>query len=74
MPHQDKFQLDTPIDDVMRICPGTINVLIEKKMHCVGCGLACFHTIYDAAQEHALDADVLLKDLNAVPDALAGVV
>lgn len=66
MPRKSKFQLDTPIDEVMRICPATINVLIDKDMHCVGCVLACFHTVQDAAREHDQHAENLLDALNAV--------
>lgn len=68
MLHQGKFHLDTPIDDVMRICPSTINVLIERKMQCVGCVLACLHTVGDVAHEHGQDAEDLLTALNSVAD------
>jgi hybrid cluster-associated redox disulfide protein len=65
MPHQTKIRLDTPIDEVMRKCPATIRVILEMNMKCVGCELACFHTVDYAAREHHKDAEVFLKALHA---------
>lgn len=65
MQHQMPFQLDTPIDEVMRRKPSTIKVLIDEEMHCVGCVLACFHSVAEAAHEHDKDAETLLAVLNA---------
>lgn len=64
MQQQMSFQLATPIDEVMRRKPATINVLIEEKMHCVGCVLACFHSVSDTAFAHEKDPEVLLAALN----------
>lgn len=52
-----------PMDVVMRRWPATITVLIGHNMHCVGCALASFHDVYDAAFEHSIDEAVLLADL-----------
>lgn len=64
MQHRNQFRLDTPIDEVMRACPETISVLINRNLQCVGCILACFHSVEEAAYEHNQDADALLKVLN----------
>ena len=64
MPKTTRFQLETPIDEVMRICPATINVMISRNLHCIGCVLACFHTVQDVAHEHDQQPDRLLDALN----------
>jgi len=55
---------DMPIDEVMRLWPQTINVLISYNMLCIGCALAPFHTVIDAAVEHRVDENAFLADLN----------
>jgi hybrid cluster-associated redox disulfide protein len=51
-----------PVDEIMRIWPQTISVFIENRMECIGCPLATFHTIVDAAREHEIDLDRLLEE------------
>lgn len=55
-----------PVDGIMRIWPQTISVFINNHMQCIGCPLAAFHTIVDAAIEHEIDLDGLLEDFNKV--------
>ncbi|MEM5494560.1 DUF1858 domain-containing protein [Hoeflea sp. AS16] len=57
--------LDTPMDLVMSRHPEAVRVLLEFRIHCVGCLLSSFHSVGDAAFEHACDADELLQALNA---------
>jgi hybrid cluster-associated redox disulfide protein len=57
--------LDDLVDDVMRGRPETIRVFLEFRMRCVGCPIACFHTVEDAACEHGVDRDAFLKALCA---------
>jgi hybrid cluster-associated redox disulfide protein len=56
---------DDMVDDVMRGTPETIRVFLEFRMRCVGCPIACFHTVDDAAHEHGVDRDAFLKALCA---------
>ena len=46
------------VDDVMRRWPATIRVFLNHRMHCVGCPIACFHTVEDACREHDVDRAV----------------
>ena len=55
---------DMTIDEVMRLWPQTIGVLIAYNMLCIGCALAPFHTVIDAAVEHGMDENRFLADLN----------
>lgn len=60
-----KFEIDPDmsIDDVMRIWPQTITIILDHDMQCVGCPLAPFHTSVDAAIEHSINIDDLLAAL-----------
>lgn len=51
------------VDDVMRRWPATIRVFLKHKMRCVGCPIACFHTVDDACCEHGVDRAHFLADL-----------
>jgi hybrid cluster-associated redox disulfide protein len=58
---------DTLVDDVMNAHPATIRVFLDFKMGCVGCPIACFHTVADACSEHGIDRTALLEALRAIP-------
>jgi hybrid cluster-associated redox disulfide protein len=53
------------VDDVMRGSPRTIRVFLDFKMRCVGCPIACFHTVDDACREHGVDRELFLQELRA---------
>ena len=55
------------VHEIMLKWPATMRVFIEWHLHCVGCPIAVFHTLRDAALEHGIDADGLLA-------AVAGVI
>ena len=57
---------DDLVNDVMNDWPATIRVFFDFKMGCVGCPIACFHTVDDACREHHVDRDAFLKALRDV--------
>jgi hybrid cluster-associated redox disulfide protein len=59
------FQSDDLVDDVMGNAPQTIRVFLAFRMGCVGCPIACFHTVDDACREHGVDRDSFIKALSA---------
>jgi hybrid cluster-associated redox disulfide protein len=59
------IEFTTLVDDIMRRWPSTIRVFITHRMHCVGCPIACFHTVDDACREHGVDRVRFLADLRA---------
>ncbi len=65
---------DRLVDDVMRDWPSTIRVFLDFRFMCVGCPIACFHTVEDACREHHTRVEDFLAALNAVaasaPDAM----
>jgi hybrid cluster-associated redox disulfide protein len=63
------IRLDDPVDEVMSRSPQTIRVFLEFGMRCVGCPIACFHTVDDACREHGVDREAFLRALCAGADA-----
>ena len=63
------FRSDDLVDDIMRAAPHTIRVFLEFKMACVGCPIACFHTVDDACREHAVERNRFLEALCACEPA-----
>jgi hybrid cluster-associated redox disulfide protein len=59
------FSFDDLVDDVMSRSQQTIRVFLRFRMRCVGCPIACFHTVADACREHGVDCDAFLKALCA---------
>jgi hybrid cluster-associated redox disulfide protein len=57
---------DDPVDDVMSGAPATIRVFLAFRMGCVGCPIACFHTVNDACREHGVDRNAFLDALRSV--------
>lgn len=60
---KSRFDHDMTMDVIMRRWPGTIRVVLAHGMLCVGCPIASFHTVSDAAREHVLDEGVLVEQL-----------
>lgn len=56
---------DDPVDAVMSRSPQTIRVFLAFRMRCVGCPIACFHTVDDACREHGVDREAFLRALCA---------
>lgn len=51
--------------EIMSRWPPTIRVFLDRRMHCVGCPIAPFHLVADAADEQGLSYAVLLAELEA---------
>jgi hybrid cluster-associated redox disulfide protein len=67
-----KLNADATMDRIMRETPATIRVVLQYGMLCVGCPIASFHTVFDAAREHDLDEDQLRHDLEAAIESDVG--
>ncbi len=57
---------DDLVDDVMNDFPATMRVFLDFKMGCIGCPVACYHTVKDACGEHHVDRDAFLKALREI--------
>ncbi|MER8461810.1 DUF1858 domain-containing protein [Mesorhizobium sp. M1396] len=63
-----RFNDDATMDAIMRGWPATNRVILQLGMLCVGCPIASFHTISDAAHEHGLREELLRSELQAAID------
>ena len=53
----------TLIGDIVQRSPNAIEVLQEHGLQCVGCHIATWETLEQAAQHHGIDVDELVKHL-----------
>jgi len=53
------------VDEVLRDCPRSAEVFIHRRMHCVGCPIASFHSVEEACNEHGQRLDDVVADLQA---------
>ena len=60
---------NTVIGDILDLNEDLAPYFLEIGMHCLGCPSARRETVEEACQVHGVDADELVKKLNA---ALAG--
>ena len=60
---KNSIERHTTMDTIMTNSPEVISILLQNKMHCVGCLLSPFHDLSDAAFEHELDEDELIRQL-----------
>ncbi|MEX0759483.1 MAG: DUF1858 domain-containing protein [Tistlia sp.] len=66
MPHGLPQALpDMVVGDMMRRWPQTVPVLLRHRMSCPGCLMAPFMTVAEAAEEHGVEPEVLIRDLAA---------
>ena len=64
MPGRSKtLNPDMPVDEIMRLWPATIRVMIRHRMLCVGCPIGSFHTVTDACEAHGLDESLIIDEL-----------
>lgn len=56
---------DMTIGEIININQNIIAILLNAGMHCVGCPSAQGESLEEAALVHGLDADALVKQINA---------
>lgn len=59
---------ESTVADVMLAWPGTIEVFLRHHMACVGCAMARFCTVREAARAYELDAIGLVAELDLASD------
>lgn len=55
---------DMIINDIIMIDQGTVPILMESGMHCVGCPSARGETLEEACMVHGMDVNTLVEKLN----------
>lgn len=56
---------ETIIGDILDNAPQTAPIFLEMGMHCLGCPSARSESVADACMVHGIDADEIVKKLNA---------
>lgn len=56
---------DMTVSEILRCWPAALEVFIDLRMHCIGCPIGTFHTPADAAAEHDIPVEHLLRELRA---------
>lgn len=56
---------NTLVGDIVNTYPETIEVLMAKGMHCLGCPASQAESISDACLVHGLDPDEVIEAVNA---------
>lgn len=64
-----ELSADLSVGGFLRACPASAGVFLAHRMACVGCPLAEFETLADAAREYHLSLADFLAELAAVPAA-----
>ncbi|MBL8597328.1 MAG: DUF1858 domain-containing protein [Devosia sp.] len=57
------------VSEIMRRWPATMRLFIDRRLLCVGCPIAPFHTLTDVAREHGITHDSLLEGVLAIANA-----
>lgn len=59
-------EADWTIDALLQARPGAARILLRHGMACVGCAMARFETVAEAAREYHVELGGLLKELRGV--------
>ncbi|MBW2990588.1 DUF1858 domain-containing protein [Candidatus Woesearchaeota archaeon] len=52
------------IGEILEKHPGSAKIMMKHGMHCIGCHVATWETIEQAATAHGINIAQLLKELN----------
>ena len=73
MASEKEFSIDMTLEEIMVRWPQTVGVILRRRMLCIGCPIADFHTPVDAAREHLVEPDEFEADLkNAIGGKVKG--
>lgn len=56
---------DLPLARLFEQWPDAATVFLERRMLCVGCPIAPFHTVIDACAEYMLNEDSFRREIEA---------
>jgi len=60
-----KITKDMLMGEIVQKYPQAVETLLSHGMHCIGCHVAYWETIGQAAATHGIDVDKLTKELNS---------
>lgn len=57
---------ETNLALLMTECPAVVRLFLEMRLACVGCSMARFGTVADAAAAHCLELEGFLREIRLV--------
>lgn len=63
---ETKITKNMMISEVISNHPQAVKVMQDKGIHCVGCAVATWETIEQAAQSNKVDIKSLIEEINKV--------
>ncbi|MCL2456221.1 MAG: DUF1858 domain-containing protein [Defluviitaleaceae bacterium] len=60
-----KINKETPIMDALALDEGLAEILLQHGLHCFGCPSARGKSLEMAAENHGVDIEKLIADMNA---------
>lgn len=64
-----RIQIENNVLEIMQRWPETVPVFLKYKTSCVGCQLASFETLSDAAAVYRIDLPNFVEELEAAIEA-----
>ncbi len=64
-----KVTKDTIIADILKMDRGTVPILLNIGMHCLGCPSSSGESLEDACVVHGVDVNKVVKELNDYLDS-----
>lgn len=61
----EKINKKMSFAQIMKKNPDAAEILFKNGMHCIGCAMAMSETLEEGAIAHGIDADKIVKELNA---------
>ena len=61
----ESLTASTTVADVLLKRPFAARILVNHRMHCVGCAIAPFETLAEACEIYGVSLEDLLAELNA---------
>ncbi len=61
--NEPKISENLTVDEMLRLYPETIAVLLRFDLHCVGCPISRHHTLAQVARDNGISLETLLEAL-----------
>lgn len=61
-----RIDASTTVGQLLDQHPAAIRLFIDRRMACVGCSIAPYHTIEEACAEYDLPVDGFIRELAAI--------
>ena len=60
---------DLSVSEIMKRWPAAMRLFIDRRLLCVGCPIACFHSIDEACRAHGIATEAFLLALQQIENA-----